>query len=98
MLKDSLSAIGARIEAVVAAKNAKGDDGEKWRKHLWMYVTFLLFLLLLARVDCEFVSSFSFVTLFWPREVKHSKLQAIHAKITGSSAPTTSGAASSSKI
>jgi len=74
MLKDSLSAIGARIEAVVAAKNAKGDDGEKWRKHLWI-----------------------FVTLFWPREVKHSKLQAIHAKITGSAAPTT-GAAGSSKI
>jgi len=36
LLKDSLSAIGARIETVVAQKNAKGDDGEKWRKHLWM--------------------------------------------------------------
>jgi len=64
LLKDSLSAIGARIETVVAQKNAKGDDGEKWRKHLWI-----------------------FVTLFWPREVKHTKLQAIHAKITGSQPP-----------
>ncbi|KAF8325229.1 SNF2 family N-terminal domain-containing protein [Cantharellus anzutake] len=64
LLKDSLSAIGARIETVVAQKNAKGEDGEKWRKHLWI-----------------------FVTLFWPREVKHTKLQAIHAKITGSQPP-----------
>lgn len=35
LLKESLAQIGARIAAVVAEKNAKGEDGEKWRKHLW---------------------------------------------------------------
>jgi hypothetical protein len=34
----------------------------------------------------------SFVTFFWPREVKHSKLQAIHAKITDQGAPVGNGA------
>jgi len=59
ILKEALSAIGDRIDEVVAQKRELGEDGEKWRKHLWI-----------------------FVTLFWPREVRHSKLQAIHAKIT----------------
>ncbi|KAF8303411.1 hypothetical protein DL93DRAFT_2173004 [Clavulina sp. PMI_390] len=59
ILKEALSAIGDRIDEVVAEKRRLGEDGEKWRKHLWI-----------------------FVTLFWPREVKHTKLQAIHAKIT----------------
>ncbi|KAG8929248.1 hypothetical protein FRC00_001510 [Tulasnella sp. 408] len=39
LLKESLAQIGARIAAVVAEKNAKGEDGEKWRKHLWTFVT-----------------------------------------------------------
>jgi chromodomain-helicase-DNA-binding protein 1 len=63
LLKESLSAIGARIDAVVANKSAQGQNGEKWRKHLWVFVTY-----------------------FWPREVRHSKLQAIHAKITDADA------------
>lgn len=37
----------------------------------------------------------SFVTFFWPREVRHSKLQAIHAKITDQGAPIGNGASSS---
>jgi hypothetical protein len=36
MLKDSLSAIGSRIEDAVLAKKQQGLDGEKFRKHLWM--------------------------------------------------------------
>lgn len=39
LLKESLAQIGARIAAVVAEKSAKGEDGEKWRKHLWTFVT-----------------------------------------------------------
>ncbi|CAE6414800.1 unnamed protein product [Rhizoctonia solani] len=39
-LKDSLAAIGARIEAVVAEHAARGENPEKWRKHLWIFVTY----------------------------------------------------------
>ncbi|KAG8767337.1 hypothetical protein FRC12_006308 [Ceratobasidium sp. 428] len=39
-LKDSLAAIGARIEAVVAEHAARGESAEKWRKHLWIFVTY----------------------------------------------------------
>ncbi|EJD52396.1 transcription regulator [Auricularia subglabra TFB-10046 SS5] len=68
VLKDALAAIGSQIEDVLATKQAIGEDPEKWRKHLWM-----------------------FVTLFWPRKVKHAKLQEIHARmITNSAQPTPS--------
>ncbi|KAG9094891.1 hypothetical protein FRC06_010361 [Ceratobasidium sp. 370] len=39
-LKDSLAAIGARIETVVAEHAARGESAEKWRKHLWIFVTY----------------------------------------------------------
>ncbi|KAF5380499.1 hypothetical protein D9615_004578 [Tricholomella constricta] len=58
ILKDSLAAIGRRIEHVLAAKQAAGEDRERWRRHLW-----------------------TFVTLFWPKKVKASKLEEIHAKM-----------------
>ncbi|KAJ7217880.1 SNF2 family N-terminal domain-containing protein [Mycena pura] len=58
ILKDSLAAIGRRIEHVLAAKEAAGEDRERWRRHLW-----------------------TFVTLFWPKKVKASKLEEIHAKM-----------------
>ncbi|GLB37603.1 putative DUF4208 [Lyophyllum shimeji] len=58
ILKDSLAAIGRRIEIVLAAKQAAGEDRERWRRHLW-----------------------TFVTLFWPKKVKASKLEEIHAKM-----------------
>ncbi|CAK5281780.1 unnamed protein product [Mycena citricolor] len=58
ILKDSLAAIGRRIEAVLATKEAAGEDRERWRRHLW-----------------------TFVTLFWPKKVKASKLEEIHAKM-----------------
>ena len=35
LLKESLAQIGARIAAVVEEKKSRGEDGEKWRKHLW---------------------------------------------------------------
>jgi chromodomain-helicase-DNA-binding protein 1 len=38
ILKDSLAAIGRRIELVLNAKQAAGEDRERWRKHLWTYV------------------------------------------------------------
>ncbi|EGO25230.1 hypothetical protein SERLADRAFT_361029 [Serpula lacrymans var. lacrymans S7.9] len=58
ILKDSLAAIGRRIEVVLTAKQAAGEDTERWRRHLW-----------------------AFVTLFWPKKVKASKLEEIHAKM-----------------
>ncbi|KAG6831693.1 hypothetical protein H0H92_008336 [Tricholoma furcatifolium] len=58
ILKDSLAAIGRRIELVLHAKQAAGEDRERWRRHLW-----------------------TFVTLFWPKKVKASKLEEIHAKM-----------------
>ncbi|KAH7888521.1 SNF2 family N-terminal domain-containing protein [Phlebopus sp. FC_14] len=58
ILKDSLAAIGRRIELVLQAKQAAGEDRERWRRHLW-----------------------TFVTLFWPKKVKASKLEEIHAKM-----------------
>jgi chromodomain-helicase-DNA-binding protein 1 len=35
ILKDSLAAIGRRIELVLSAKQAAGEDCERWRRHLW---------------------------------------------------------------
>ncbi|KAF8650434.1 hypothetical protein AX16_005237 [Volvariella volvacea WC 439] len=58
ILKDSLAAIGRRIEVVLKNKEAAGEDRERWRRHLW-----------------------TFVTLFWPKKVKASKLEEIHAKM-----------------
>uniref|UniRef100_A0A8H8CP59 Transcription regulator n=1 Tax=Psilocybe cubensis TaxID=181762 RepID=A0A8H8CP59_PSICU len=58
ILKDSLAAIGRRIENVLNTKEAAGEDRDRWRRHLW-----------------------TFVTLFWPKKVKASKLEEIHAKM-----------------
>ncbi len=35
ILKDSLAAIGRRIETVLNNKDAAGEDRERWRRHLW---------------------------------------------------------------
>jgi chromodomain-helicase-DNA-binding protein 1 len=35
ILKDSLAAIGRRIESVLQNKASAGEDTERWRKHLW---------------------------------------------------------------
>ena len=35
ILKESLAAIGKRIEAVLANKRQDGEDEERWRRHLW---------------------------------------------------------------
>ncbi|KAF8740791.1 hypothetical protein AX14_007167 [Amanita brunnescens Koide BX004] len=58
MLKESLAAIGRRIDDVLTEKHALGEDADRWRRHLW-----------------------TFVTLFWPKKVKASKLEEIHAKM-----------------
>lgn len=39
ILKDSLAAIGRRIEAVLNAKEANGEDRDRWRRHLWTWVS-----------------------------------------------------------
>ncbi|KAH7929849.1 transcription regulator [Leucogyrophana mollusca] len=76
ILKDSLAAIGRRIEHVLNTKQAAGEDRERWRRHLW-----------------------AFVTLFWPKKVRASKLEEIHAKmVMKEAAPRpSSDAASASK-
>ncbi|EJD02826.1 transcription regulator [Fomitiporia mediterranea MF3/22] len=58
ILKDSLAAIGRRIDHVLEMKKNAGEDVDRWRRHLW-----------------------TFVTLFWPKQVKASKLEEIHAKM-----------------
>ncbi len=35
MLKESLAAIGKRIEVVLQQKAAAGEDRDRWRRHLW---------------------------------------------------------------
>lgn len=35
ILKESLAAIGKRIELVLNQKAAAGEDRARWRKHLW---------------------------------------------------------------
>lgn len=39
ILKESLAAIGRRIEHVLNTKQAAGEDTERWRRHLWTFVT-----------------------------------------------------------
>ncbi|EIN11962.1 hypothetical protein PUNSTDRAFT_99321 [Punctularia strigosozonata HHB-11173 SS5] len=39
ILKESLAAIGRRIEAVLSNKQAAGEDVERWKRHLWAFVT-----------------------------------------------------------
>ena len=38
ILKESLAAIGRRIEIVLDTKQAAGEDRERWRRHLWTCV------------------------------------------------------------
>jgi chromodomain-helicase-DNA-binding protein 1 len=38
ILKESLAAIGRRIEIVLETKQAAGEDRDRWRKHLWTCV------------------------------------------------------------
>ncbi|KAI0341938.1 hypothetical protein BDW22DRAFT_219821 [Trametopsis cervina] len=39
ILKESLAAIGKRIEAVLQEKAQKGEDTKRWKRHLWTFVT-----------------------------------------------------------
>ena len=76
ILKDSLSAIGRRIEVVLKAKAVAGEDTVRWKRHLWTYV--------FSSFGCSSVADVRycrFVTLFWPKKVKPSKLEEIHGKM-----------------
>lgn len=76
ILKDSLSLIGKRIEHVLNQKEAAGEDRQRWRRHLWRYAGFFR-----RSLHFTHAPSRSFVTLFWPKKVKASKLEEIHAKM-----------------
>ncbi|KAH8107880.1 SNF2 family N-terminal domain-containing protein [Cristinia sonorae] len=39
ILKESLAAIGKRIEHVLNQRAAAGEDRDRWRRHLWTFVT-----------------------------------------------------------
>ena len=39
ILKESLAAIGKRIELVLDQKAKAGEDVTRWRRHLWTFVT-----------------------------------------------------------
>ena len=78
ILKESLAAIGRRIDIVLDNKRSAGEDVDRWRRHLWTLVNCFLRCASLA----EFVSFYCrFVTLFWPKQVKAAKLEEIHAKM-----------------
>ena len=95
ILKESLAAIGKRIEYVLQQKAASGEDRERWKRHLWTYV------LIQSRLFYLFTDVRGrFVTLFWPKKVKAAKLEEIHAKMItkeGPRAPSADGAAASKK-
>jgi len=44
VLKSSLKAIGERIDEVVRIRAEKGENEERWRRHLWWYVTSIVFI------------------------------------------------------
>ena len=87
MLKESLAAIGKRIELVLNQKEAAGEDRDRWRRHLWTYVSQVFlhrrpsFIWLISFLFFFFMRFYSFVTLFWPKKVKAAKLEEIHAKM-----------------
>jgi chromodomain-helicase-DNA-binding protein 1 len=74
ILKESLAAIGRRIDVVLSNKAERGEDCERWRKHLWTYVPYFI-------PSPAHNVAIRFVTLFWPKKVKASKLEEIHAKM-----------------
>ena len=39
ILKESLAAIGKRIEFVLEQKAKSGEDAKRWKRHLWTFVT-----------------------------------------------------------
>ena len=39
-LKECVAGIGARIDEIVAEKQAAGQSGGKWRKHCWVFASF----------------------------------------------------------
>ena len=39
ILKESLAAIGRRIDYVLETKRGEGEDVDRWRRHLWWYVS-----------------------------------------------------------
>ena len=46
ILKDSLAAIGRRIDLVLENKRNAGEDVDRWKRHLWTYVTLFLVLII----------------------------------------------------
>ncbi len=76
ILKESLAAIGRRIEAVLETKQAAGEDRDRWRRHLWTCVKQSL-----TATPLLTPNFLRFVTLFWPKKVKAAKLEEIHAKM-----------------
>lgn len=77
ILKESLAAIGRRIEVVLEAKQAAGEDRDRWRRHLWTCVNELLS----SQLGVLTLHCLRFVTLFWPKKVRAGKLEEIHAKM-----------------
>ena len=77
ILKDSLAAIGRRIDYVLETKRANGEDVDRWKRHLWTWVYDSTYYARRSINTCRC----RFVTLFWPKQVKASKLEEIHAKM-----------------
>ena len=39
-LKECVAGIGARIDEIVAEKQAAGENAAKWRKHCWVFASY----------------------------------------------------------
>lgn len=63
ILKDSLAAIGRRIDLVLENKRNAGEDVDRWKRHLWTYVT--LFLVLINSIGFlhSFILQFCYLVL-----------------------------------
>lgn len=59
ILKESLAAIGKRIEIVLSQKEASGEDRDRWRRHLW---------------TCVFITLSLVYAHSWCAQVRHSFL------------------------
>lgn len=63
ILKDSLAAIGRRIDLVLENKRNAGEDVDRWKRHLWTYVTLFLVLIISIGFLHSFILQFCYLVL-----------------------------------
>ena len=63
ILKDSLAAIGRRIDLVLENKRNAGEDVDRWKRHLWTYVILFLVLIISIGFLHQFILQFCYLVL-----------------------------------